>query len=78
MAGEPAEFKRSVDAPYAHLTPGERIEIWASMCNAARASFESTLPPDLDEYERKRRITSHFYGQEFADRVFPIKASSEG
>ena len=51
------------------------MEMWASMCNAERASFESTLPPDLPEYERKRRITAHFYGQEFADMVFPITAA---
>ena len=60
------------------LTAAERIEMWASMCDEARASFESTLPPGLTECERKRRITAHWYGQEFADRVFLIEGASEG
>jgi len=42
------------------------------MFDAARSLAESTLPPGLGEYERKRRITERFYGAEFANRVFPI------
>jgi hypothetical protein len=42
------------------------------MFDAARTLVESSLPPGLDERERKRRITERFYGTDFANRVFPL------
>jgi hypothetical protein len=65
------EFQRFVDAQYQRLTPGERVRLCTEMFDAARALFESTLPQGLSDYERKRRITEHFYGTEFANRVLP-------
>ena len=67
------EFQRFVDAQYQSLTPGERVRLCTEMFDAARTLVESTLPPDLSEYERRRRITERFYGAEFANRVFPPK-----
>ncbi len=66
------EFRRFVDAQYRRLTPDERVRLCTEMFDAARSLAESTLPPGLGEYERKRRITERFYGAEFANRVFPI------
>jgi hypothetical protein len=66
------EFQRFVDEQYRRLTPGERVNLCTEMFDAARSLVESTLPRDLSEYERKRRITERFYGPEFADRVFPL------
>jgi hypothetical protein len=71
------EFQKYVAARYAQLTPSERVALGTAMFDAARTLFESNLPANLGEYERKRRITAHFYGQEFADRVFPV-SSTEG
>ena len=65
------EFQRFVDEQYRRLTPGERVKLCTEMFDAARILAESSLPHDLSEYERKRRITERFYGTEFADQVFP-------
>ncbi|MFM9972406.1 MAG: hypothetical protein ACKVQK_28830 [Burkholderiales bacterium] len=71
------EFQKFVDEQYRRLTPGERVRLCTEMFDAARTLVESSLPPGLDEYERKRRITERFYGSEFADRVFPPKRRDE-
>ena len=65
------EFQKFVDAQYQRLTSGERVRLCTEMFDAARTLVESTLPKNLSEYERKRRITERFYGAEFANRVFP-------
>jgi hypothetical protein len=67
------EFQRFVDAQYQRLSPGERVRLCTEMFDAARILVEASLPPDLSEYERKRRITERFYGPEFANRVFPVE-----
>ena len=67
------EFQQFVDAQYRRLSPDERLRLCTEMFDAARAIVESTLPPGLPEYERKRRITERFYGREFADLVFPAR-----
>lgn len=66
------EFQRFVDEQYRRLTPAERVRLCTEMFDAARRLVESTLPPRLSEYERKRRITERFYGTEFANRIFPL------
>ncbi|MSQ52716.1 MAG: hypothetical protein EXR28_12595 [Betaproteobacteria bacterium] len=71
------EFQKFVDGQYRRLTPAERVRLCTEMFDAARTLVESSLPPGLDEYERKRRITERFYGAEFADRVFPPKHRAE-
>jgi len=70
------EFRQFVDAQYRRLSPDERVRLCTEMFDAARALVESSLPPDLTAFERKRAITERFYGSEFADRVFP--APSKG
>lgn len=67
------EFQQFVDEQYRCLTPGERVSLCTEMFDAARGLAESSLPPGLGEYERKRWITERFYGAEFANRVFPLK-----
>jgi hypothetical protein len=76
MQDTTSEFQRFVDEQYRRLTPGERVRLCTEMFDAARSLAESSLPRDLSEYERKRRITERFYGSEFADRVFPVAPSS--
>ena len=71
MQDTTSEFQRFVDEQYRRLTPGERVRLCTEMFDAARTLAESTLPRDLSEHERKRRITERFYGSEFANRVFP-------
>lgn len=71
MQDTTSEFQRFVDEQYRRLTPGERVRLCTEMFDAARNLAESSLPRDLSEYERKRRITERFYGSEFADQVFP-------
>lgn len=68
------EFQRFVDEQYRRLTPGERVSLCTEMFDAARRLVESSLPRELSERERKRRITERFYGAEFANRVFPHEA----
>lgn len=68
------EFEQFVAAQYRRLTPAERVRLCTEMFDAARALVESSLPPGLDERERRRRITERFYGAELANRVFPEKA----
>ncbi len=65
------EFQRFVDAQFLRLSPAERVRLCTEMFDTARILVESSLPADLSEYERKRRITERFYGPEFANRVFP-------
>jgi hypothetical protein len=72
MRDTTTEFQRFVDEQYRRLTPGERVRLCTEMFDAARNIFESTLPPGLDEYERKRRVTEHLYGAELANRAFPL------
>jgi hypothetical protein len=72
MQDTPSEFQRFVDEHYRRLTPAERVRLCTEMFDAARSLAESTLPRDLSEYERKRRITERFYGPEFANLVFPL------
>jgi len=65
------EFQRFVDAQYRRLTPGERVRLCTEMFDFAVALIESSLPRDLSESERRRRITERLYGSDFANQVFP-------
>ena len=65
------EFQRFVDAQFQRLSPAERVRLCTEMFDTARILVESSLPANLSEYERKRRITERFYGSEFANRIFP-------
>ena len=73
MRDTTSEFQGFVDEQYRRLTPGERVRLCTEMFDAARSLVESSLPPDMSAYERKRRITERFYGPEFANRVFPVE-----
>jgi hypothetical protein len=64
------DFERFVAEQYRRLTPAERVRLCTEMFDAARVLAESGLPPGLGDRERKRWITAHFYGAEFANRVF--------
>ena len=66
------EYQRFAGRQYRRLTPGQRVGLCTEMFDAARSLAESSLPPGLGEYERKRWITERFYGAEFASRVFPL------
>lgn len=67
------EFERFVAEQYRRLTAAERVRLCTEMFDAARVLVESSLPADLSDHERKRRITERFYGAEFANRVFPAE-----
>jgi len=65
------EFQRLYAARFRAMTPGERMLIAASMFDTARALVEASLPPGLDETDRRRRITERFYGRELAEAAYP-------
>jgi hypothetical protein len=73
MLGIPLELDRLMTKWCLRLAPGERMWISSKLFETERILFESSLPPGLSEYARKRRITEHFYGTEFANRVFPVE-----
>lgn len=64
------EFAKLVRERLLALPPEERVRMCADMFETARALVEASLPPGLDEIERRRRICRRFYG-DLADEAFP-------
>jgi hypothetical protein len=71
MLSIPPDLDRLMTKWCLRLSPSERVRISCELFETERILFEAGLPPGLSEYARKHRITEHFYGREFADRVFP-------
>jgi len=65
------EVRQLLAQRYQALKPEERVRLCLDMYDFARSLVEASLPPGLDERERRRRICGHFYGVELANRVFP-------
>ncbi|MBI1942955.1 MAG: hypothetical protein HYS35_04745 [Betaproteobacteria bacterium] len=53
------------------MSPGQRMQMAASMFETARALVEASFPCGLDEAERRRRLCEHFYGKDLAEKAFP-------
>ena len=65
------EVRQVLTERYRALKPEERVRLCLEMYDFARTLVEASLPPGLDERERRRRICERFYGEEFANKVYP-------
>ena len=65
------EVRQVLTERYRALKPEERVRLCLEMYDFARALVEASLPPGLDERERRRRICERFYGEDFAGKVYP-------
>lgn len=52
------------------LGPRRRTELACEMYMAARASALASLPPQLNEKQRRKALVEKMYGQDFADAFF--------
>jgi hypothetical protein len=55
---------------YAERSPAERFRMGAEMFDTAPTMVLASLPPQLPEDERRRRLCERLYGRELAERVF--------
>lgn len=65
------EFQRLFEERLMAMSPGQRMQMAASMFETARALVEASFPCGLDEAERRRRLCEHFYGKDLAEKAFP-------
>ena len=65
------EVRQVLTERYRALKPEERVRLCLEMYDFARTLVEASLPPGLDERERRRRICERFYGEKFANKVYP-------
>ncbi len=66
-----AEVKRYVRERYARLTGVERLLIGAQMFETARTLALASIPRDVSEQERRRRLCERFYGSALAAEAYP-------
>jgi hypothetical protein len=62
MTDTSPEIAEMVRARLMALSGAERVRIGAQMFDAARRLVLASLPPDLTETERKRRLFHRIYG----------------
>ena len=58
---------------FAELSGSQRALMALQMFETAQKIVLSSLPPGLDEYERRRELCRRFYGDDLAMRAFPSK-----
>jgi len=63
MTDTPPEIAAMVQARLMALSGAERFLMGVRMFDAARRMVLASLPPDLPESERKRRLFERFYGE---------------
>ncbi len=63
MTDTPPEIAEMVRARLMALSGAERFRMGAEMFEAARRTVLASLPPDLTETERKRRLFRRLYGE---------------
>ena len=63
----PPEIELMVREKIMALSNEERFVIGAQMFDSAREMVKASLPPDLSEAERRRRLFKRLYGDEFRD-----------
>ena len=70
MTDTPPEIAELVRAQLMALSGAERFRMGVQMFDAARRMVLASLPPDLTESERKRRLFERLYGE-----PLPIQAT---
>ncbi len=65
MTDTPSEIAEMVRARLMALSPAERFVMGSQMFDAARRMVLASLPPDLSNPERKRRLFERIYGEPF-------------
>lgn len=63
MTDTPPEIAEMVRARLMALSDAERFRMGAEMFDAARRMVLASLPADLPETERKRRLFERLYGE---------------
>jgi len=66
-----AAVRRYVRERYARLTGAERLLIGAQMFETARTLVLASIPRDVSEQERRRRLCERFYGSTLAAEAYP-------
>jgi len=64
----PAAFERMVRERMLALSAERRLVLGAEMFDTARAFVLASLPPELDDAERRVRLCARLYGPELAGR----------
>ena len=64
------ETERFLRERFAALSGSERALMALQMFEAAQLIVLSSLPPDLNEAERRRELFRRFYGDELTRQVF--------
>ena len=63
-------------ARFAAMTGAERLLMALQMFETAQKIVLSSLSPDLDEIGRRRELVRRFYGDEMAQRAFPVQGGA--
>jgi hypothetical protein len=63
MTDTPPEIAEMLRARLMAMSGAERFRMGAEMFDAARRMVLASLPADLSETERKRRLFERFYGE---------------
>ena len=58
------------------LTGAERLLMALQMFETAQKIVLSSLSPGLDETGRRRELVRRFYGDEMAQRAFPVQGGT--
>ena len=66
-----AETAAFVKARFAAMTPSQRALMALQMFETAQRIVLSSLPPGLDEGQRRRELCRRFYGESLARAAFP-------
>jgi hypothetical protein len=69
MNDTPPEITEIVRARFMAMSGAERIRIGVEMSQAARRMVLASLPADLSETDRKRRLYERVYGEPVPTRV---------
>ena len=69
MTDTPPEVAEMVRARLMALSGAERFRMGAQMFDAARRMVLASLPTDLSESERKRRLFERLYGETLPAQV---------
>lgn len=66
------EIKNYVRERYAQMSGAQRMLIGNQMFESARALVLASLPRNLSDEERRRRLCERFYGAAVAAQAYPV------
>ncbi len=72
-----AEAAAFVKARFAAMTPSQRAFMALQMFETAQQIVLSSLPPSLDEGQRRRELCRRFYGEALARAAYPCARNDE-